>query len=38
MNREEMVVASARSDLEPLFKIAFNQPAWRRTGYQLTHP
>jgi len=38
MNREEMVVASARSDLEPLFEIAFNQPAWRRTGYQLTHP
>ena len=38
MNREEMVVASARSDLEPLFEIAFNQPAWRRTGFQLTRP
>jgi hypothetical protein len=35
MNREEMVVASARSNLEPLMELAFNHAEWRQMGH---HP
>jgi inorganic triphosphatase YgiF len=38
MNHEEMVVASARSNLEPLFELAFNRAEWRQTANKLTHP
>ena len=37
LNGREMVVASARSNLEPLMELAFNRPEWQPTGRSGIH-